>query len=213
MKQGLPDVPTWQEFLHKNLDGSLKIGIDPTIISADDAQDIRKDLEPKKSELVLLESNLVDEVWGSERPARPHNAVFHLDEKYSGQSFKEKISKVREEIEKNKGKALVVSMLDEVAWLFNLRGSDIDFNPGKFALSMARLTLFADGTPVFFAYAAVETDRTILFIESKQLDDAAKQYLGNDVEIRPYEEIFTYLKSLPKALSLDGSKDGVSIII
>lgn len=131
MKQGLPDVPTWQEFLHKNLDGSLKIGIDPTIISADDAHDIKKDLEPKKSQLVLLKSNPVDEVWGTERPARPQNTVFHLDEKYSGQSFKDKVSKVREEIEKNKGKALVVSMLDEVAWLFNLRGSDIDFNPGK----------------------------------------------------------------------------------
>ncbi|TEB29897.1 putative Xaa-Pro aminopeptidase P [Coprinellus micaceus] len=195
MKQGLPDVPTWQEFLHKNLDGALKIGIDPTIISADDAATIKKDLEPKKSELVLLKSNLVDEVWGADRPARPQNPVFHLDEKYAGQSFKEKIAKVREDIEKNKGKALVVSMLDEVAWLFNLRGSDIDFNP------------------VFFAYAAVETDRTILFIESKQLDDAAKQYLGNDVEIRPYEELFTYLKSLPKALGLDGSKDGPKILV
>ena len=63
---------------------------------------------------------------------------------------------------------------------------------------------------MFFAYAAVETDRTLLFIESEQLDDAAKQYLGKDVEIRPYEELFTYLKSLPKALGLDGSKDGVS---
>ncbi|KAJ3526017.1 hypothetical protein NMY22_g10335 [Coprinellus aureogranulatus] len=195
MKQGLPDVPTWQEFLHKNLDGSLKIGIDPTIISADDAKDIKKDLEPKKSELVLLKSNPVDEVWGSDRPARPQNPVFHLDEKYSGQSFKDKIAKVREEIEKNKGKALVVSMLDEVAWLFNLRGSDIDFNP------------------VFFAYAAVEADRTLLFIESKQLDDAAQAYLGKDVEIRPYEEIFTYLNSLPKALSLDGSKDGPKILV
>jgi Xaa-Pro aminopeptidase len=135
MKQGLPDVPTWQEFLHKNLDGALKIGIDPTIISADDAATIKKDLEPKKSELVLLKSNPVDEVWGADRPARPQNPVFHLDEKYAGQSFKEKIAKVREDIEKNKGKALVVSMLDEVAWLFNLRGSDIDFNPGEFELA------------------------------------------------------------------------------
>jgi len=130
MKQGLPDVPTWQDFLHKNLDGGLKIGIDASIISADDAQALKTNLTPKKSELVPLSKNPVDIVWGADRPARPHNPVFHLDEKYSGQSFKEKVAKLREEIEKAKGSALVVSMLDEVAWLFNLRGSDIDYNPG-----------------------------------------------------------------------------------
>jgi Xaa-Pro aminopeptidase len=56
--------------------------------------------------------------------------VFHLDEKYSGQSHLDKVAKIREELEKKKQKAIVVTMLDEVAWLFNLRGSDIEFNPG-----------------------------------------------------------------------------------
>ncbi|KAJ2936840.1 hypothetical protein H1R20_g241, partial [Candolleomyces eurysporus] len=195
MKQGLPDVPTWQDFLHKNLDGSLKIGIDPTIIVADDAAALRKNLEPKQSELVLLRNNLVDEVWGTDRPPKPHNPVFHLDEKYSGQSFTEKIEKVREILEKEKAKAVVVNMLDEVAWLFNLRGSDIDYNP------------------VFFAYSVITKDSTVLFIESKKLDEAARKYLGDAVEIRPYEEIFDYLKSLPGALGLDGSKDGPKILV
>ncbi|RXW19463.1 hypothetical protein EST38_g6388 [Candolleomyces aberdarensis] len=195
MKQGLPDVPTWQDFLHKNLDGSLKIGIDPTIIVADDAAALRKNLEPKQSELVLLRNNLVDEVWGTDRPPKPHNPVFHLDEKYSGQSFTEKIEKVREILEKEKAKAVVVNMLDEVAWLFNLRGSDIDYNP------------------VFFAYSVVTKDSTVLFIESKKLDEAARKYLGDAVQIRPYEDIFDYLKSLPGALGLDGSKDGPKILV
>jgi Xaa-Pro aminopeptidase len=66
------------------LDGSLKIGIDPTIIIAGDAAALQKNLEPKKSELVLLRNNLVDEVWGTDRPPKPHNPVFYLDEKYSG---------------------------------------------------------------------------------------------------------------------------------
>lgn len=73
----------------------------------------------------------MDTVWGEERPQRPANRVFHLDEKYSGQSHLEKVAKIREELEKKKQKAIVVTMLDEVAWLFNLRGSDIDFNPGS----------------------------------------------------------------------------------
>jgi Xaa-Pro aminopeptidase len=86
-------------------------------------------LKKQKSELVALPDNLVDAIW-IDRPARPRNKVFHLDEKYSGQSVQSKVSKVREILEKKSAKAVVVTMLDEVAWLFNLRGSDIDFNPG-----------------------------------------------------------------------------------
>ena len=84
MKQGLPDVPTWQEFLHKNLEPKTKIGIDPTLISASDAESLNKKLAEKESELVSLPQNLVDAVWGADRPTRPKNRVFHLDEKYSG---------------------------------------------------------------------------------------------------------------------------------
>ena len=84
---------------------------------------------PKGSALVPLSKNPVDDIW-DDRPARPKSTVFHLDEKYSGQSVSDKITKVRKELETKKAKAVVVTMLDEVAWLFNLRGSDIDFNPG-----------------------------------------------------------------------------------
>jgi len=77
-----------------------------------------------------------------------------------------------------------VTMLDEVAWLFNLRGSDIDFNP------------------VFFAYAVVTTEKTLLFIRQEQLNDAARQYLGDQVEIRSYDSFFDYLKGLAGTLNL-----------
>jgi len=67
--------------------------------------------------------------------------VFHLDEKYSGQSHLDKVAKIREELEKKKQKAIVVTMLDEVAWLFNLRGSDVDFNPGLYCNTDVKLRL------------------------------------------------------------------------
>jgi Xaa-Pro aminopeptidase len=95
-----------------------------------DAESLNKQLSAKESSFVSIPNNLVDIVWGEERPSRPSNKVFHLDEKYSGQSHLDKVAKIREELEKKKQKAIVVTMLDEVAWLFNLRGSDIDFNPG-----------------------------------------------------------------------------------
>ena len=98
--------------------------------------------------LVPLQENLVDIVWAEERPLRPANKVFQLDIEHAGEyanpkpachgvlipsageSHLDKIRRLREELTKKKAAAMVVTMLDEVAWLFNLRGSDIDFNPG-----------------------------------------------------------------------------------
>lgn len=115
----------------------------------EDAVSLQKNYEQNDSKLVAVQKNLVDEVW-SDRPARRLNPVIHLDEKYSGkknsgppiliftiilfsckgQSSAEKVANVREEMRKKKAKAVIVTMLDEVAWLFNLRGSDIEYNPG-----------------------------------------------------------------------------------
>ncbi|KAJ7512391.1 Creatinase/aminopeptidase [Mycena galericulata] len=79
MKQGLPDVPTWQEFLSKKIEPSSRIGIDSTLISAVDAESLTKELKPRGSELVSLSQNPVDSVWAQERPPRPKSQVFSLD--------------------------------------------------------------------------------------------------------------------------------------
>ncbi|KAI0341347.1 Creatinase/aminopeptidase [Trametopsis cervina] len=186
MKQGLPDVPTWQEFLHKKLDERSLIGMDPALISATDAESLQTSLKAKDSQLVSLTENLVDQVW-EDRPSRPTNEVFPLEIKFSGEPHTEKIKKVQDELVKRKHKAVVVNMLDEVAWLFNLRGSDIDYNP------------------VFFAYAAVTQTSAILFINPAQVTDTVRAHLGSAVEIRPYSDFFTYLSGTGAELEL--SKD------
>ncbi|KAI0824889.1 Creatinase/aminopeptidase [Trametes gibbosa] len=177
MKQGLPDVPTWQDFLSKNLGTNSRIGVDPTLIAASDAEGISKALEPKNSQLVSLERNLVDAVW-SDRPPRPVNTVFPLDVKYSGQLLQDKLKRVREELKKKEARAMVVNMLDEVAWLLNLRGSDIDFNP------------------VFFAYALIDQDKALLFVNESQLDSSVRKHLGPEVEVHPYASFFSHLAKL-----------------
>lgn len=192
MKQGLPDVPSWQDYLSKNIGPHSRIGIDSTLISASDAEIIKTALTPIQSELVPVEENLVDLVWADDRPARPQNPVFHLDVKYSGKSHSEKLRVVRAELKREKAKAVVVTMLDEVAWLFNLRGSDIDYNP------------------VFFAYAIVTPAEAILFVNESQLGDQVRKALGEEVQIRPYDSFFDYLKGTPAQLSL--SKDSPMIL-
>ena len=76
-----------------------------------------------------MKENLVDQVWASSRPARPANEVFHLSDQYTGETVGQKLSLLREKLSKAGSPGLVVSQLDEVAWLFNLRGSDIPYNP------------------------------------------------------------------------------------
>jgi len=79
---------------------------------------------------------------------------------------------------------VVVNMLDEVAWLYNLRGSDIDFNP------------------VFFAYSVVTQDKAILFINPSQVNDIVRNHLSDGVEFQPYDDFFPYLSGLGAALEL-----------
>ncbi|OAX39695.1 Creatinase/aminopeptidase [Rhizopogon vinicolor AM-OR11-026] len=188
MKQGLPDVPTWQEFLSKHLEQGTRIGIDPTLISAADAESLQMSLEPRNSELVSLQQNPVDIVWGKDRPIRPRNKVFPLDVKYAGETFQSKLGRLREEIQKKNAVASVVTLLDEVAWLFNLRGTDIDFNP------------------VFFAYAVVTPTEALLFVNDVQVQDDVKALLGSDVQIRPYESFLSFLKQLTTSLGASNEK-------
>lgn len=71
-----------------------------------------------------MSANLIDEVWGAARPERPNNKLIVLDQKYAGKPFAEKLENLRKEMEKKKSLGFVVSMLDEIAWLYNLRGSE-----------------------------------------------------------------------------------------
>ena len=82
-------------------------------------------------------------------------------------------------------------MLDEVAWLFNLRGSDIDYNP------------------VFFAYAVITQDQALVFTNPSQVDDTVRTHLGDSIQVKSYDEFFPYLRGLGAELGL--SKEAVSI--
>jgi Xaa-Pro aminopeptidase len=194
MKQGLEGVPTWQEYLIKaasdhtdqqSSHGGLRIGIDPTVFSVKDSDDLSKKLKEHSATLVSLKENLVDIQWASARPARPHNQIKILELKYSGQSTSEKLAKIRDRLSllndsRKNLIGVVVSALDEVAWCLNLRGCDIVYNP------------------VFFSYLWIGIqDQVILFINEKQLDPTLNKYLAdNGVETRPYDSIWNFLQEL-----------------
>ncbi|CUA75485.1 X-Pro aminopeptidase [Rhizoctonia solani] len=178
MKQGLPGVPTWQEFLAKKLPEGTKIGIDPTLISVSDATTLRTTLTPRNSTLVPIAANLVDKIWAS-RPPRPSKPIHPLSLKYAGASAADKLSALRTKLARAGAAGVVISLLDEVAWLVGMRGSDIDYNP------------------VFFAYAVVTPAAATLFVNSSQLTSEAQENLKEaGWEVDRYENIIQRLEEL-----------------
>lgn len=181
LKQGLQDVPTWQDWTAEQAaEGSGKkiVGADPTTLTAPDARKLAEKIKKKGGQdLIAIAKNLVDEVWGQDRPARPNELVKVHPQKYAGKPFQEKVEELRKEMEKKKVAGFVVSMLDEIAWLFNLRGNDIPYNP------------------VFFAYAVITPSAVTLYIDGSKLPEDAKSHLSG-VTIRPYEDIFSDITAL-----------------
>ncbi|KAK9478489.1 peptidase M24, structural domain-containing protein [Lipomyces japonicus] len=182
LKQGLQDVPTWQEWTLREAEGGKNVGVDASLISASQAKSLSEKLKSRKGgQLIGMDINLIDRVWGSNQPVRSKAQVRNLGLEFTGKRFEDKLTDIRKEIEKNKGSGLIVSMLDEIAWLFNLRGSDIPYNP------------------VFFSYAFITETDAIFYIDSDKLTDSVRAHLGALVTLKPYDAIFNDLKSFSQA--------------
>jgi Xaa-Pro aminopeptidase len=98
--------------------------VDPTVVTAADARKLADKIKKKGGEYKAVHQNLVDLVWGQARPSRPSEKVSVQPIQYSGKSFEDKLEELRKELEKRKSLGFVVSMLDEIAWLYNLRGNE-----------------------------------------------------------------------------------------
>ncbi|KAJ6164545.1 hypothetical protein N7470_003217 [Penicillium chermesinum] len=171
LKRGIEGVPTWQEWGQSS--GARKLA---------------ETLEKNGSSLVGIQQNLVDLVWAKDRPARPQEKVRVHPVKYAGKSFQDKIADLRKELEAKKKAGFIISMLDEIAWLFNLRGNDIPYNP------------------VFFSYAVITPTTADLYVDDDKLTPEVKEHLGSDVTIKPYDSIFADARALSAARS--NSADG-----
>lgn len=125
--------------------------------------------------------NLVDMVW-EDRPARPASKLKVLTTKTTGRTHSEKIQQLRQDLEKKGVAGFVVSGLDEVAWLFNLRGSDVHCNP------------------IFFSYAIVTPEYVKLYLQEKSVSQDVIDHLGPEVILRPYETLFDDLRDLAPIL-------------
>lgn len=206
LKQGAKGEPSWEEWtvlqaIQASLDSgtTAKIGVDPKLITYTLYEKISTTITSKiallsrfekaRVELVPVTDNLIDRLWKhfEDLPSPPENIIKVLDDKYTGEGISSKLDKVVEEITAQKAAGLVISALDEIAWLLNMRGSDIEFNP------------------VFYAYLIITSDRQVtLFADNFRFDTKVQSVLkSNNIKVEPYEAFWPSLTRMSSELKLD----------
>jgi Xaa-Pro aminopeptidase len=135
VKDGVPGSPSQSEWLCKVLPPNSRVGVDPFLIPFSSWKPLATALEESGHTLIPVPENLVDMVW-DDRPPPPQNPINPLSDKFTGQKWQDKIAVIRQEMVKKNCRALVLTALDDIAYLFNMRGSDIQFNPVFFAYTV-----------------------------------------------------------------------------
>lgn len=176
-KAGMPGVPDYIEWLRQELPENSCVGICGEVFSVSKVKEMEKELS-KKGISLNKEFDLVEEIW-ERRPPVPQQPVFVHDVAFAGRTAAQKLHMVRQEMAKKGVNYYLVCSLDDVAWLYNIRGSDIAYNP------------------VAIAYALVSSSQAWLFIDkSKVPDDVARMLDENGVIVEDYENIYGHLAVL-----------------
>ena len=176
-KMGVPGVPTQYQWLLSELEFEANIGFDGTCFSIAQTKEL-KDSLGNLSIRISDEEDLINEIW-TDRPALPKSKIFEHSVEFAGKSRKEKIASVREEMHKFDATHHFIGSLDDIAWVFNLRGEDIDFNP------------------VAIAYALINDDICYLYLDQSKLDSQLIHKLKEDgIITADYKKICDDLEEL-----------------
>ncbi|XP_008118437.1 xaa-Pro aminopeptidase 2 [Anolis carolinensis] len=184
------------QWLVKEVPEGEKIGLDPYLFSIDNWDSYLQALDGSNRTLVALDDNLVDLVWGSQRPLPPTNTIYQLPDDFIGSTWQEKVSHIRTQMENHSGKptAVLLSGLEETAWLFNLRGDDIPY------------------TPVFYAYTLLTKTSISLFVNQSRLSGDASQALAAGCPGPLCVTVVDY-EAISESLRIYVQQDGVHIWI
>ena len=195
MKMGEDGVPSIPEFLSEVLSSGQSLGFDGRTVNAAYADKLHKTLL-KKGIRFVDQYDLAGELW-EDRPAFPAGKVWVLDEKYAGKSRRDKLADLRERMKEEHANYHLLASLDDIAWLYNIRGCDIAY------------------TPVVLAYTLISQDRAILYVNQEAVSEDVKAELTADgVELRSYLKVYEDLKALkgPFSLMYDEKTTNVALV-
>lgn len=170
-KMGEEGVPTFIQYIVNNIQSGETLGFDGKVLATNTVLDFEAKFKDKKVNF-NFEFDLVGEIW-RDRPSLPASQVFVLEEKFTGESVEKKLTRVRNILEEENCDVNIITSLDDIAWIFNIRGNDVKNNP------------------VNLAYAAITVDKAVLYIGEEKLNSEVEKYLyKNGVEVRDYFEIY-----------------------
>ncbi|MBQ7631434.1 MAG: aminopeptidase P family protein [Paludibacteraceae bacterium] len=177
-----PSIPTW---LAEHVQGV--VGVNPEMFSVNQFGEW-------KEKIALKSVDLIKDLWTDNRPPIPQDKLYSYSADFSGETVESKLARMRAKMDKananaNAPYALIISALDEIAWLLNIRGNDVEYNP------------------VVISYVVLEADKCTLFIDANKLDAPAQNYLDfNGITVQPYEAVFDYIRSLEGTVFYDGAR-------
>lgn len=182
VKQRVQHAPEYMTWLHNVLGDNAIVGFNDRLLSVSLGQMLKKQLSDKQ--IIFKSYDFLDPIW-ADRPPLPSAEAFLIDEKYTGQSTSEKLTALRTSLKKLKAGHHLISSLDDIAWLFNIRGKDVSYNP------------------VVLSFALVTADNASLFINADKLSTADKESLTTSgVQLLPYGDIDDALMALPAGCNI-----------
>lgn len=193
-KMMLPETPTIPEFLTHELKEGQTVGLNGETYSLADARSLEKALAEKEIKL-NTNASLIDPIW-KERPAIPEAPMFEMPVELSGKSTEDKLLDINKMLHKAGADCTILSALDEVAWTFNIRGTDVAYNP------------------VVISYAFVSEKESVLFVNPKKIPAEIAEHLKKEgVTLADYGMLATFLSRLPERtrVFIDSKRTNVAI--
>ncbi|MBN2738447.1 MAG: aminopeptidase P family protein [Spirochaetales bacterium] len=154
-RQGIAGVPDISEWLCSQFSFSHRVALDPQLVSIQKAEELQQKLSQSNIELIFDSENLIDNIWEN-RPSFPEKPVFILSDEIAGKNADQKLKYLRQQLSNMESDLIILSSLDSIAWLTNLRGSDIPYNP------------------LFISYAVVSETTAKIYIGPTQVPDHVK---------------------------------------
>ena len=193
-KMGEEGVPTIEEYLLEKLPKNSTLGFDGRVMSVKEGQNLANKLVFKGIN-IEYKYDLVNDIW-QDRCSLPTEKAFLLDIEYSGESFSHKLSRIRQAMKEKKATTHILASLDDIAWLFNIRGRDVKSNP------------------VVLSYAVICTNSVYLFIDKNKIDEDIKHELSKEnVQIKGYDDVYEFIKNIGEneVVLIDTSKVNYAI--
>lgn len=192
MKMNEKGYPTLNEWIENNVNENETVGFYGSCYSCNDYKKLLE-ISRKNKFNIAMEEDLLQQVWEN-RPSLPSDEIFLHDSKFAGKTASEKIKEVREKMEKLKAENYIISSLDDIAWLFNIRGTDVKF------------------TPVAISYAFISKTKAKLYIDINKVNTKVKENLNSEgIEIIDYSLIIDDIKEIKDSILIDPAKTNARI--